>query len=368
VSEDARLRIRPAAPADCAAICKLIHELAVYERAPEHCHATPHVLEERLFGSRPYAEAVVAEWDGAVAGFALWFHNFSTWECAPGLYLEDLYVRQTFRRFGIGKAMLAHLAAIAVQRGCKRFEWAVLDWNKPAREFYESLGARAMDEWVPYRMEGEALRELAASAVPLPAPAPAATKSAKPAPRKSLTYKPATTAAAAFEIWTDGGAEPNPGTGAWACVITGDEDRELCGGELGTTNNRMEMTAAIRALEAVPAGAKVTVHTDSEYVKKGITTWIKGWKAKGWKSRTGLVKNRDLWQRLDALSSDRRVTWEWTRGHAGDVHNERCDALCEAKIAEMIAGSTPAQRKTALEQEKSRQEREAKGTAGDLFG
>ncbi len=122
------------------------------------------MLEAKLFGPRPYAEVVIGEIDGVALGFALFFHNFSTFEGRPGIYLEDLFVRPEARGSGLGKALLAHLARLAVERDCARLEWSVLDWNSPAIGFYQALGARAMDEWTVMRMDGEALARLGANA------------------------------------------------------------------------------------------------------------------------------------------------------------------------------------------------------------
>lgn len=158
------IRIRPALPADAPLISTLIHELAAYERLAHECHASPERIAEGLFGERPQAECRIAEWQGEAVGFALFFHNYSTFLARPGLYLEDLFVRPAARGQGIGKALLAHLAGLAVQRGCGRFEWSVLDWNAPAIAFYESLGARAQNEWTIYRVTGAALAQLAAGA------------------------------------------------------------------------------------------------------------------------------------------------------------------------------------------------------------
>jgi GNAT superfamily N-acetyltransferase len=155
-----RLNIRPAEIADVALLLELIHELATYERAPQEAVATPELLHAALFGERPTAEAVVAEWDGDPAGFALFFHNFSTWLGKPGLYLEDLFVREDKRGHGIGKALLLHLVEIARERGCGRVEWAVLDWNRSAIEFYEALGAKPQSEWTVYRLDERALEKL----------------------------------------------------------------------------------------------------------------------------------------------------------------------------------------------------------------
>lgn len=155
------LRIRAATPGDVGLVLRFVRELAAFEREPEAVEATEADLRHALFGPRPYAEAVIAEEDGSPLGFALFFHNFSTWTGKPGLYLEDLYVTPPARGQGVGKALLKHLARIAVERGCGRFEWAVLDWNEPARKFYRSLGAVAMDEWIIKRLTGEALKALA---------------------------------------------------------------------------------------------------------------------------------------------------------------------------------------------------------------
>jgi ribonuclease HI len=130
--------------------------------------------------------------------------------------------------------------------------------------------------------------------------------------------------------YTDGGAKPNPGPGGWGVVILdpeGREPRELFGGEGHTTNNRMELTAAIRALEAVPEGSKVRIYTDSRYLRNGITRWIRDWIARGWKRETGTLKNVDLWKRLGGLIDRHQVEWHWLRGHAGNRHNARADAL-----------------------------------------
>ena len=156
--------IRPAAPADLPLICALIRDLAEYERLADAVRFDPAVLGEKLFGAHPYAEVVIGELDGAAQGFALFFHNFSTFEGRPGIYLEDLFVREGARGSGLGQALLAHLAALAVERDCARLEWSVLDWNAPAIGFYHKLGARAMDDWTLMRLDGAALTELAANA------------------------------------------------------------------------------------------------------------------------------------------------------------------------------------------------------------
>lgn len=155
--------IRPARPDDAEALVNLVRELAVYEHLEEYAKATPEALRAHLFGPRPAAEAIVAEADGAAVGFALYFATFSTFRGQPGLYLEDIFVREAYRGRGIGKAMLATVARIAVDRGCGRLEWSVLDWNEPAIGFYRALGARPMDEWTVYRIDDEPLARLAAS-------------------------------------------------------------------------------------------------------------------------------------------------------------------------------------------------------------
>ena len=160
--------IRAATPADLPLIGELIRDLADYEKLADEVRFDPAVLGEKLFGQNgghgPYAEVVIGELDGAAQGFALFFHNFSTFEGRPGIYLEDLFVREPARGSGLGQALLAHLAALAVQRDCARLEWSVLDWNAPAIGFYQKLGARAMDDWTIMRLDGTALTELGASA------------------------------------------------------------------------------------------------------------------------------------------------------------------------------------------------------------
>jgi len=153
--------IRTATPADIPVIHTLIRELAAYEKALDEARATPEQLSEALFGERAAAFAHVAEDDGGeVVGFALWFLNFSTWRGVHGIYLEDLYVRPTARGTGHGKALLAELARICVERGYQRLEWAVLNWNTPSIAFYEALGARRQDEWSVYRLTDDALTAL----------------------------------------------------------------------------------------------------------------------------------------------------------------------------------------------------------------
>lgn len=156
------ITIRPAGPEDVAAIDRLIRALAVYEKLEHECRSSPEALARHLFGERAFAEVRVAERDGDVVAMALFFHTFSTFECAPSLYLEDLFVAPEQRGQGIGRALLGHLAALAVERGCRRLEWSVLDWNEPAIRFYRRLGARPMDDWTVFRVDGDALVALAA--------------------------------------------------------------------------------------------------------------------------------------------------------------------------------------------------------------
>jgi GNAT superfamily N-acetyltransferase len=153
--------IRPAVPADIADIHRLIRELAAYERSEQEVTGTEAELAAALFGPAPAIFAHVAVHDGAVAGFALWFLNYSTWAGRHGIYLEDLYVTPELRRHGYGRALVAELAGICVDRGYRRLEWWVLDWNSPAIGFYTALGAAAMDEWTVYRLTGPALDALA---------------------------------------------------------------------------------------------------------------------------------------------------------------------------------------------------------------
>ena len=150
--------VRPARTSDVARIHQLVVDLATYERAADQALATPEQLRDALFGVAPAVHALVAEADGAVVGFALWFLNFSTWQGVHGIYLEDLYVEPEHRGSGLGKALLQALAEIAVTRGYARFEWSVLDWNAPSIAFYRSLGAEPLDGWTVYRLTGEALR------------------------------------------------------------------------------------------------------------------------------------------------------------------------------------------------------------------
>ncbi|HEU0301413.1 MAG TPA: GNAT family N-acetyltransferase [Longimicrobium sp.] len=153
--------IRPAVEADVPLILRFIRELAEYERLVHEVVATEERLRATLFGARPAAEVVIAEDGGEPLGFALFFHNYSTFLAQPGIYLEDLYVRPEARGRGIGRALLAHLARLARERGCGRLEWWVLDWNESAIRFYRSLGAQPMDDWTVFRLTGDPLARLA---------------------------------------------------------------------------------------------------------------------------------------------------------------------------------------------------------------
>jgi GNAT superfamily N-acetyltransferase len=153
-------RVREASEGDVPLILTFIRELADYEKLSHEVVATEEGLRESLFAGRRYAEVLIAEHDGAPAGFALYFHNFSTFLGKPGIYLEDLYVRPELRESGIGRQLLVKLAHLALQRGCGRLEWSVLDWNEPSIGFYRQLGAVAMDDWTVYRVSDDALRKL----------------------------------------------------------------------------------------------------------------------------------------------------------------------------------------------------------------
>jgi GNAT superfamily N-acetyltransferase len=157
-----RAAVRFATREDVPVIVALIRELAVYERLEHLATATPERLEPQLFGERPACECLIAEQDGEPVGFALFFHNFSTFLCQKGLYLEDLFVRPAARGTGLGKLLLQRLAQVAVERDCGRFEWSVLDWNVDAQAFYRRMGAVMMDEWRICRVTGEALKTLGA--------------------------------------------------------------------------------------------------------------------------------------------------------------------------------------------------------------
>jgi GNAT superfamily N-acetyltransferase len=156
--------IRPATVRDVSVILGFIRDLAKYEHLEHQVLATEATLRETLFGARPHAEVAFACLNGDPVGFALFFHNFSTFLGRPGIYLEDLYVRPEARRHGLGRRLLTWLAALAVERRCGRLEWSVLDWNEPSIRFYRALGAVSMDEWKIFRLTGEALTQLAGQA------------------------------------------------------------------------------------------------------------------------------------------------------------------------------------------------------------
>ncbi len=155
------MSIRPATINDTDEILAMIYELALYEKAPEEAKANREQIIESFFSEDPKVFCEIVEVDGSVAGFAIWFLNYSTWQGKHGIYLEDLFVRPQYRGKGFGKALLKHLAAICEERGYGRFQWWVLDWNQPAIDFYKSLGAVAMDEWTVFRVSEQALTKLA---------------------------------------------------------------------------------------------------------------------------------------------------------------------------------------------------------------
>jgi len=159
---DETFHIRPSTNRDAGLILGFIRELAEYEKLAHEVTATEQDIQTQLFGSSPKSECVIAELGGTAIGFALYFHNFSTFVGKPGLYLEDLYVKPAFRGKGYGRRLLSYLAKLAMTRGCGRFEWAVLDWNAPAIRFYQSLGAKMMESWRINRLSGAALQKLAA--------------------------------------------------------------------------------------------------------------------------------------------------------------------------------------------------------------
>lgn len=145
-----------------------------------------------------------------------------------------------------------------------------------------------------------------------------------------------------FDLFTDGACEGNPGPGGWAFVLRGPEgEREGAGGEDSTTNNRMELTAVVRGLEQVPVGGRVTLHSDSQYVTKGLSEWLSGWKRRGWRTTSGPVKNADLWKRLDVLAAERSLRTVWVRGHNGHPENERCDAMAVAAVPRSGGATRP---------------------------
>jgi GNAT superfamily N-acetyltransferase len=154
------MNIRPARKEEVGIVLQLIHDLAHYEKAPDEVEATEKELLTTIFAEEPRVFCDLVEVDGDIAGMAIWFLNYSTWQGKHGIYLEDLFIKPEFRGRGFGKALLQHLARICEEKGYGRFQWWVLDWNSPAIEFYRSLGAVAMDEWTVYRVSGEALKDL----------------------------------------------------------------------------------------------------------------------------------------------------------------------------------------------------------------
>ena len=155
------LTVREAVPDDVSNILHFIRELAIYEKAEHEVEATVESLTASIFGEKSVTRALICEEDGVALGFAVWFFSYSTWQAKNGLYLEDLYVTTSARGRGVGKALLKRLAAIAVEAGCGRFEWSVLDWNEPAIRVYEAIGAEPMSEWTRYRLSGEKLEAFA---------------------------------------------------------------------------------------------------------------------------------------------------------------------------------------------------------------
>lgn len=154
------LQIRPAQPGDVEVLFQMVQALAEYEHLAHQVTGSAAALAEHLFGPRPYAEAILAEWEGKPAGFSLFLHNYSTFLTKPGLYIEDIFVLPEHRRRGIGRALLTYLAHLAVRRGCGRLEWTVLDWNAPAISFYQQMGADVLPDWRICRVTGDALQRL----------------------------------------------------------------------------------------------------------------------------------------------------------------------------------------------------------------
>lgn len=155
------LTIRPATRGDASILLGFIRELAIYEKAEHEVAATVETIEQSIFGPQSVTQALICEKDGQVIGMAIWFFNYSTWQARNGLYLEDLYVTPSARGFGAGKALLQRLAQIALENGCGRFEWSVLDWNEPAIKVYDAIGAEPQNEWIRYRLAGDALAAFA---------------------------------------------------------------------------------------------------------------------------------------------------------------------------------------------------------------
>ncbi len=156
------LTLQTATPEDIPVLLDFVHQLAAYEKEPDAVEATQADIHQGLFGPDATAHGLICRLEGVAIGFAIYFYNFSTWTGKRGLYLEDLFVNPDHRGLGAGKALLSRLARIALDNDCRRFEWSVLDWNKPSIQFYEALGARPMSEWIGYRLDGQALTRLAA--------------------------------------------------------------------------------------------------------------------------------------------------------------------------------------------------------------
>lgn len=158
---DSSLKIRAAAGADVAVVFDLLMQLARYEKIEDSVEATPELLAETMFGPKSNVEVLLAEWDGEPAGVAVFFHNYSTFVGRPGMYLEDIFVPETHRKLGIGKALLRAVVRIAAERNCRRMDWTVLDWNEPAIGFYESIGAKVLTDWRIMRMDESAIQSFA---------------------------------------------------------------------------------------------------------------------------------------------------------------------------------------------------------------
>lgn len=156
-----KLSIRQAVAADSKLILHFITELAIYEKAEHEVHATTETIATTIFSQDSHVNALICEQAGQAIGIAIYFYNYSTWLAKPGLYLEDLYVSPEYRGIGAGKLLLKKMAQIALEKNCGRFEWSCLDWNKPSRDFYQSIGAKSQDEWVGYRMSGQTLIDFA---------------------------------------------------------------------------------------------------------------------------------------------------------------------------------------------------------------
>ena len=321
-----KLEITFAQPGDEEDIANLIAALAEYEKAPEENKSTPATVREQIFGEHPSAEVLMARIGGKAVGFALFFPSFSTWLCRPGMYLEDLFVYPEFRGRGIARTLLERLAAICVERnyGALRVE---LPGMERTREGFLPPARRA-----PPRGNGACGASRAKASGTLPARKWSRRRSRRKHCPPLLSRRQRDNGEVV--VYTDGGCRPNPGVGAWAAVLKyRGKYKELSGGDMETTNNRMEMLAAINALESLRRRCKVVIHTDSQYLKNGITTWIHGWKKKNWRKKDGEpVLNAELWRRLDDLMGKHDVRWSWVRGHAGNEMNERCDSLCSAEI------------------------------------